>query len=932
LPVFLKKFKAFAKILLFKIFYVTIPQEFQETMKKILIGFLALAINLTLITKPIEAKGGFFLDVPTSHPNFVAITSLKERGIINGFSDGTFKPELKINRAEALKILILGSGYQPPANPSSNPFPDVDLNTWFAGYVQKGKDLGVVNGTGDGFFLPDKTVNKAEALKLMVNLNDQITVAKELESNPYLDVNHEEWFAPYFDFARSARILPRTSNAYPGAKLTRGEFSELIYRLAEYQNPSESDIGIATYYADFFEGRSTSSGEIFDQSKFTAAHLNYPLGSKIQVTSMDEQNSIIVQVNDRGPYVRGHVVDLTTTGFAELAPLSRGINRVRVTNIPDHLPVGPPSKETCGIKNNSASIKTNAYQNITLDQELPTVYQEDEVVNIKGSIANSQTEYVTAFYDNDQGDQQKFIAQVENGRFTIPVIFDQSGNYFLSLLAGLSGQTTGYSVEVYDPLCQPSFPESSGSFPHNFKTVIKGGDAHFTWKDDWNQLFKIEISQAGNKVSFLVNNAKSFNPPAKYFQSFDQGLAKLRISGAPASSLASSSQTKNFHLGIEEDIYLVKHHPESIIPRGIDNLVITNQVDHPGVITFSGRTDRQIQDQAVVILPTGQIVNKPIAQDNQGQFSLSFETVGVGPYIVEINEASGFALINSPVVTTGFVPLLPNYWDLAGSPPPLQGALNLAGDRGLMLSMINQKRREAGLNEVGLNDNLNALAQFRADDMRDRDYYSHTDPDGKTVNDYLVEHAVKTTVTENIAVESNLMAAHANLWHSPIHRLAILNPSAQNIGLGLTKNTNGEVIVVQLFAEDEFTNEELEVSTYRQQVINRLNDLRQADLKSNDTLNLVAQNWSQKMTTDNFFDFEGSNSSLVAELKNAGVQAQASALIFQENSITNLLESISNNEIQGTANPFLSSNWQKIGVGVFASETGTIKATIIVSE
>ncbi|WP_418264309.1 septal ring lytic transglycosylase RlpA family protein [Flavobacterium faecale] len=75
----------------------------------------------------------------------------------------------------------------------------------------------------------------------------------------------------------------------------------------------------ASYYHDKFNGKRTASGVKFDNNGYTAAHRKFPFGTKLKVTNQASGKSIIVEVNDRGPFSRGREIDLTRKGFMEIA-------------------------------------------------------------------------------------------------------------------------------------------------------------------------------------------------------------------------------------------------------------------------------------------------------------------------------------------------------------------------------------------------------------------------------------------------------------------------------------------------------------------------------------------------------------------------------------------------------------------------------------
>ena len=90
------------------------------------------------------------------------------------------------------------------------------------------------------------------------------------------------------------------------------------------------DVGVASYYADRFHGRQTASGEPYDRNAYTAAHRRLPFGTKVQVTRLDTGSSVAVRINDRGPFVKGRVIDLSYAAAKKLGMLRRGLVKVRV--------------------------------------------------------------------------------------------------------------------------------------------------------------------------------------------------------------------------------------------------------------------------------------------------------------------------------------------------------------------------------------------------------------------------------------------------------------------------------------------------------------------------------------------------------------------------------------------------------------------------
>ena len=95
-------------------------------------------------------------------------------------------------------------------------------------------------------------------------------------------------------------------------------------------HPAYVEYGEASWYGPGFEGKQTASGETFDQNRLTAAHLSLPLGTKVKVTNLENGRSVKVEVNDRGPYVRGRAIDLSKAAARKLDMVDEGTAPVRI--------------------------------------------------------------------------------------------------------------------------------------------------------------------------------------------------------------------------------------------------------------------------------------------------------------------------------------------------------------------------------------------------------------------------------------------------------------------------------------------------------------------------------------------------------------------------------------------------------------------------
>ena len=82
--------------------------------------------------------------------------------------------------------------------------------------------------------------------------------------------------------------------------------------------------GEASYYADRFAGRRTASGEAYDPSDFTAAHRSLPFGTRVRVTDISSGRSVVVRINDRGPWDKGRLIDISRAAANEIGLARRG--------------------------------------------------------------------------------------------------------------------------------------------------------------------------------------------------------------------------------------------------------------------------------------------------------------------------------------------------------------------------------------------------------------------------------------------------------------------------------------------------------------------------------------------------------------------------------------------------------------------------------
>jgi len=94
--------------------------------------------------------------------------------------------------------------------------------------------------------------------------------------------------------------------------------------------PVEAQVGVASYYAGSWHGRRTASGERFDMHELTAAHRTLPFGTRVRVTNLNNGREVIVRINDRGPWKKKRVIDVSYAAARKLGMIGPGTAKVRL--------------------------------------------------------------------------------------------------------------------------------------------------------------------------------------------------------------------------------------------------------------------------------------------------------------------------------------------------------------------------------------------------------------------------------------------------------------------------------------------------------------------------------------------------------------------------------------------------------------------------
>lgn len=166
-----------------------------------------------------------FPDVSPLREGYVAILSLRDRGVIGGYTDGTFRPDVGINRAEFLKILVAGFRGD-EIRGETECFRDI-ADEWFAPYICAAKRLGWIDGYPDGTFRPAQRINRAEAMKIVVTAFGG-SPSGSSERMPS-DVRSGTWFYEYVAKGVAIGIVDPSVRFLPALDLTREKAAMWIY-------------------------------------------------------------------------------------------------------------------------------------------------------------------------------------------------------------------------------------------------------------------------------------------------------------------------------------------------------------------------------------------------------------------------------------------------------------------------------------------------------------------------------------------------------------------------------------------------------------------------------------------------------------------------------------------------------------------------------
>jgi rare lipoprotein A len=205
-----------------------------------------------------------------------------------------------------------------------------------------------------------------------------------------------------------------------------------------FANPVEK--GLASYYDDSYHGRKTANGEKYDKNKLTGAHKTLPFGTRVSVYNPANKKSVEIVINDRGPYVKGRVIELSRRAAQEINLIKAGIAQVEITIIK-----GKNSKKTTIAKNSSASPQKTKNSKTSLKKEAENMIVKAQKMETGGlykmQVLKMESKgfgvQVAGYSDYESVVQQ--LAVIQNNWFKGATVFvdEKDGKPYYKIILGL---------------------------------------------------------------------------------------------------------------------------------------------------------------------------------------------------------------------------------------------------------------------------------------------------------------------------------------------------------------------------------------------------------------------------------------------------------------------------------------------------------------
>lgn len=155
----------------------------------------------------------------------------------------------------------------------------------------------------------------------VIKYGDKILFTADVKSAKSSGLNVSDLALTWANNARKALGATELIKDYDLIKMISERYDEIV---------GYYETGVASWYGDYFHGRTAADGSIYNMYQFTAAHKTLPFGSVVKVTNLKNGNSCIVKITDRGPFIDGRIIDLSMVAAEEIGMLHTGISKVKI--------------------------------------------------------------------------------------------------------------------------------------------------------------------------------------------------------------------------------------------------------------------------------------------------------------------------------------------------------------------------------------------------------------------------------------------------------------------------------------------------------------------------------------------------------------------------------------------------------------------------
>lgn len=774
------------------------------------------------------------------------------------------------------------------------------------------EDNNVLHGYPDETFKPENNVNRAEFLKIVLEgTNIPLNVSAQ---TPFDDVDNNAWYAPYIRKAYDAGWVigysdgtfkpEQTINKVEALKIV-GEVQNWELETSILERPFE-DTPLSAWF-----------------TKYVAHAKNHQYleetGTNFAPSELMTRASISEVIYKT--LISGDIEDIEEENTNETTTTS---NNEAETNLSPH---------------NFELTSQTFFENISLDQELPNRFYKNEIYILEGNIESGTYDTATAFIDPEDNDDSNYITfsgKVTNNHFQIPVFFPETGNFNIGLLAGDNGETKLVKTSVMNFLPESSNTTTANA-PDSLNIDFAMDTTFINFNADSSTLKKLHLIQ-GDKEVIYYSRQNNDNIPVRYidFKNFNEESVSYYLETADINSEAPLTITSDFESSITKSFIATEHTFDSILADKI-SAGPPDLLDSIATISFNGQVKTDSQYTAYIIKPDGFVEDIDLSTTSQtityfgnttltegSDFQFSYTPTKKGRYIIEINNKEGLPILNHPVYIGGMIPLIPDFFDL-NTREFYPNGINVEELRNELIDLLNESRQAHGISPISMNNDLNDLAQSHSDDMAVNHYFSHVNNENQTPEDRRISMNIPTTVSENIARDVSIKFGHFGLLRSAAHRSNILEQEWTRVGLGISQDDEGYLIIAQEFSTDELSDNDL--ITFKNELYQEIDNLR-SDVNINSlTSSLTLEQISIQLNNQVINDaITLDNTVFEQALSNNNINGSSQAIGRTYNLWSTILTSILEEE---TA--ILQGTWNSIGIDVQTDPNGIIHALIIIN-